>query len=72
MITPEEYQEIKQRESALTSQIAAYEADLTECRKAARQTTALKESAEGRLQLYINHLADDVKEYEDAHPPANP
>lgn len=69
MITPEEYQEIKHNESALTGQIEAYKVDLGDNRKAARTTTALMENAEGRLQLYVNHLAADVKEYEDAHPP---
>ena len=72
MITTAEYQEIKQRKSQLTSQIKAYEADMVGYREDARVTTELKENAEGRLTLYVNHLSDAVKEYEDAHPPTNP
>ena len=72
MITAEEYQEIKQRESQLVSQIKAYEADLVGYRESARATTGLKENAEGRLTLYVNHLSDAVKEYEHAHPPTSP
>ena len=69
MLTPEEYQEIKHNESALTSQIESYKADMEGYRKAAMTTTALMKNAEARLRLYINYLADAVKEYEDAHPP---
>ena len=72
MLTSGEYQEIKHRESALTGQIEAYKVDLDNNRKAAMTTAALMKNAEARLQLYVNHLAADVKEYEDAHPPVEP
>lgn len=72
MITDAEYQEIMQRRVVLQGNIDGAERDKERydgMKKAAQDRKAV---AEDRLLLYTNHLNDDVKEYEAAHPPEEP
>ena len=68
MLTTAEYSEIMQRKEVLKGIIVAADADVTKFTQMVKACKVQMDTAKSRLQLYINHLSDDVKEYEDAHP----
>ena len=69
MLSDAEYREILQRRQVLHGIMEGGERDEVKFETMAKAAHVRRETAEASLQLYINRLSGDVKEYEEAHPP---
>ena len=68
MLTPAEYGEAIRNRGILQGKIEACKEEVVELGRLTKLKVAEGKAAGAALELYSNHLSDDIKEYEEAQP----